>query len=76
MSKMNDRLLNFFTKLIVDPFPQYKPVLQKDGFLAASVTKNAFIKTLKRSNCLTLRDNVDFSAICLAISAPLNIIKI
>lgn len=43
---------NFFTKLIVDPFPQYKPVLDKSGFLPATVAKGAFVKTLKRSNCL------------------------
>jgi DNA polymerase-3 subunit beta len=43
---------NFFTKLIVDPFPQYKPILDKEGFLPASVAKGAFLKTLKRSNCL------------------------
>lgn len=43
---------NFFTKLIVDPFPQYKPVLDKEGFLPATVAKGAFVKTLKRSNCL------------------------
>jgi len=43
---------NFFTKLIVDPFPQYKPVLEKEGFIPATVAKGAFVKTLKRSNCL------------------------
>jgi len=43
---------NFFTKLIVDPFPQYKPVLDKKGFLPATVAKGALVKTLKRSNCL------------------------
>jgi len=43
---------NFFTKLIVDPFPQYKQVLDKEGFLPATVAKGAFVKTLKRSNCL------------------------
>lgn len=43
---------NFFTKLIVDPFPQYKPVLEKEGFFPATVAKGALVKTLKRSNCL------------------------
>lgn len=43
---------NFFTKLIVDPFPQYKPVMNKEGFLTASVSKSSFVKTLKRSSCL------------------------
>lgn len=43
---------NFFTRLISDPFPQYSPVLQKDGFRAASLDKQAFIKTLKRTSCM------------------------
>lgn len=43
---------NFFTKLIVDPFPQYKTVMKKDDFLPATVAKGAFVKTLKRSSCL------------------------
>jgi len=43
---------NFFTKLIVDPFPQYKSVLDRKGFFPATVEKGAFVKTLKRSNCL------------------------
>ena len=43
---------NFFSKLIADPFPQYKPVLDREGFLPATVAKEALIKTLKRSNCL------------------------
>lgn len=43
---------NFFSKLIVDPFPQYKPVLDKEGFIPATVDKESFSRTLKRSNCL------------------------
>lgn len=43
---------NFFTKLISDPFPQYQPVLSKDGFLPARVIKDPFLKTLKRTSCL------------------------
>lgn len=43
---------NFFTKLIGDPFPQYKPVLDKEGFMPATVAKGALVKTLKRSGCL------------------------
>jgi DNA polymerase-3 subunit beta len=43
---------NFFSRLIVDPFPQYKPVLDKEGFFPATVAKGALVKTLKRSNCL------------------------
>ncbi len=43
---------NFFTKLISDPFPQYQPVLNKEGFLPARMTKDPFLKTLKRTGCL------------------------
>jgi DNA polymerase-3 subunit beta len=43
---------NFFTKLISDPFPQYQPVLNKDGFLPARMIKDPFLKTLKRTSCL------------------------
>lgn len=43
---------NFFTRLISDPFPHYSPVLEKTGFRAATLDKQAFIKTLKRTSCL------------------------
>jgi DNA polymerase III subunit beta len=43
---------NFFTRLIVDSFPQYKPVLEKEGFYPAKLDRNHFIKTLKRTACL------------------------
>ncbi len=43
---------NFFSRLIVDSFPQYKPILDKEGFLPARLVKNSFIKTLKRTGCL------------------------
>ncbi len=43
---------NFFTKLISDQFPQYKPVLNRDGFMPARLSKEPFLKTLKRSGCL------------------------
>ncbi|KKQ49462.1 MAG: polymerase III subunit beta protein [candidate division TM6 bacterium GW2011_GWF2_38_10] len=43
---------NFFTKLISDPFPQYQPVLNKDGFIPARMHKDSFLKTLKRTGCL------------------------
>ncbi len=43
---------NFFTKLISDAFPQYKPVLDKEGFLPATVVKDSLLKTLKRTSCL------------------------
>jgi len=43
---------NFFTKLLVDQFPQYDSILTRDGFLAARVDKNHLVKTLRRSSCL------------------------
>ena len=43
---------NFFTKLISDPFPHYQPILEKEGFRAASLDKQSFMKTLKRTSCL------------------------
>lgn len=43
---------NFFTKLLADPFPQYTPILNKQGFRPATVDRAHFIKTLRRSVCL------------------------
>jgi DNA polymerase-3 subunit beta len=43
---------NFFTKLISEQFPHYKPVLAKEGFLPARLVKDPLLKTLKRANCL------------------------
>ena len=43
---------NFFSKLLVDSFPKYQPILQKDGFHAATLDRNRFVKTLKRSSSL------------------------
>ncbi|RTL06555.1 DNA polymerase III subunit beta [Candidatus Dependentiae bacterium] len=43
---------NFFTKLLVDNFPQYAAILDKTGFIPAKIDKNQFIKTLRRSSCL------------------------
>ena len=43
---------NFFTKLISEPFPQYTPILNKEGFKPAQLDKKNFLKTLKRTNCL------------------------
>ncbi len=45
-------MFNFFTKLLVDQFPNYMPILEKNGFIAATVDRPKFIKTLKRSACL------------------------
>jgi DNA polymerase-3 subunit beta len=43
---------NFFSKLLVDTFPKYQPILQKEGFHAAKLDRAHFLKTLKRSTCL------------------------
>jgi len=42
---------NFFTKLLVDPFPQYEGILNKEGFLPAQVSRLHLMKTLRRSSC-------------------------
>ncbi|MCF7900060.1 DNA polymerase III subunit beta [Candidatus Babeliales bacterium] len=43
---------NFFTKLLVNPFPEYKAILDKKGFVPAIIDKNSLVKTLRRSSCL------------------------
>jgi DNA polymerase-3 subunit beta len=43
---------NFFTKLLVDSFPAYQAILNKEGFVAARVDRTHLIKTLRRSSCL------------------------
>ena len=43
---------NFFTKLLVDQFPQYQAILQKTEFVPASVDRSHLVKTLRRSACL------------------------
>ena len=43
---------NFFTKLLVDQFPQYASVLDKNEFIPARVDRPHLVKTLKRSACL------------------------
>ncbi|MCL5875653.1 MAG: DNA polymerase III subunit beta [Candidatus Dependentiae bacterium] len=43
---------NFFTKVLVDQFPQYSAILKKDGFKAATVDRQQLVKTLRRSACL------------------------
>jgi DNA polymerase-3 subunit beta len=43
---------NFFTKLIADAFPQYHSVLDKEGFVPARLSREPFVKTLKRTSCL------------------------
>lgn len=43
---------NFFTKLLVDPFPQYEAILNKEQFKPAVVDRTHLIKALRRSTCL------------------------
>lgn len=43
---------NFFTKLLVDPFPEYRPILEKKDFKKGLINRADFIKTLRRSACL------------------------
>lgn len=43
---------NFFTKLLVDQFPHYSAILNKDGFVAATVDRGHLVKALRRSACL------------------------
>ena len=45
-------LFNFFTKLLSDTYPQYRPILERQAFTAAKVDRSRFIKTLRRSSCL------------------------
>jgi len=43
---------NFFSKLLVNSFPTYSAILNKNNFLPARVERSHFIKTLRRSTCL------------------------
>lgn len=43
---------NFFTKLLHNTFPEYRPILEREKFMPAQVDRNHFIKTLRRSACL------------------------
>ncbi|MFS8507466.1 MAG: DNA polymerase III subunit beta [Candidatus Babeliales bacterium] len=43
---------NFFSKLLVNPFPEYKAILDKKGFMPATIDRSHLIKTLRRSACL------------------------
>lgn len=45
-------LFNFFTRLISQPFPEYRPVLARDDFFQGSVDRRGFIRALRRSACL------------------------
>lgn len=43
---------NFFTRLLVDAFPTYQPILDKTSFQGAVLDRASLIKTLRRSTCL------------------------
>ena len=43
---------NFFTKLLAARFPEYKAILDKQGFVPAKIDRSHFVKTLRRSACL------------------------
>jgi DNA polymerase III subunit beta len=43
---------NFFTKLLVDSFPHYQTILNRDDFIAAKIDRVPFIKTVRR--CVSL----------------------
>lgn len=43
---------NFFTKLLVDSFPAYSSILDKQNFIPASIDRSHFVKALRRSACM------------------------
>jgi len=43
---------NFFTKLLADAFPEYAPIMNRDGFIRRIAPKAELIKALRRSICL------------------------
>lgn len=43
---------NFFSKLLVDAFPQYQGIMSKTGFYKGAIKKDLFVRTLRRSACL------------------------
>lgn len=43
---------NFFTKLLATKFPEYKAILDKQGFVPARIDRTHLVKTLRRSSCL------------------------
>lgn len=63
---------NFFTKLLVDQFPQYSAILNREDFVGATVDRNHFVKALRRSACLLtgqfIATKFDFSPECLHVS--------
>jgi len=45
-------LFNFFTRLIAQPFPEYRAILQQEGFLPGSIDRSLLTKSLRRSASL------------------------
>lgn len=43
---------NFFTKLLVDAFPEYAAIMNRDGFVRRVAPKAELMKALRRSACL------------------------
>lgn len=43
---------NFFTKLLVEPFPQYAAILDKSDFVGATIDRARLLKTVRRSASL------------------------
>lgn len=43
---------NFFSKLLAEEFPAYASIMQKESFIPATINRNDFVKTLRRSACL------------------------
>ncbi len=43
---------NFFSKLLVDAFPQYQAIMSKKGFAQGAIKKDLLVRTLRRSSCL------------------------
>jgi len=43
---------NFFSKLLVDAFPEYQAIMSKKGFYKCAVKKDLLVRTLRRSACL------------------------
>lgn len=45
-------LFNFFTRLIAQPFPEYRPTLSRENFSAGTVDRQQCMKALRRAACL------------------------
>lgn len=45
-------LFNFFTRLISQPFPEYRSVLSKESFFKGIIDRRSMVKALRRSACL------------------------